>query len=78
VSDRSSSASGGLGFSGALFLVFLVLKLLGKITWSWLWVSAPLWGGVALFLAIMLGVVVFAFGATAIESFASWIRRRRR
>jgi cell division protein FtsL len=26
-----------------LFLVFLHLKLSGKIAWSWLWVTAPLW-----------------------------------
>ena len=33
--------SGGLGF--LLFLVFLVLKLTGVISWSWWWVTAPLW-----------------------------------
>ena len=26
-----------------LFIVFLVLKLTGVITWSWWWVTAPLW-----------------------------------
>ena len=26
-----------------VFLVFLVLKLLGKIDWSWWWVTSPLW-----------------------------------
>lgn len=26
-----------------LFLIFLVLKLVGVIAWSWLWVTAPLW-----------------------------------
>ena len=31
-----------------LFLLFLGLKLSGEITWSWLWVCAPLWGYVAL------------------------------
>lgn len=29
---------------GALFLVFLVLKLTDQIAWSWWWVTAPLWG----------------------------------
>lgn len=32
----------------ATFLVFLVLKLCGAITWSWWWVTAPLWGSFAL------------------------------
>ena len=26
-----------------LFIVFLILKLCGTITWSWWWVTAPLW-----------------------------------
>lgn len=26
-----------------LFIVFLILKLTGEITWSWWWVTAPLW-----------------------------------
>lgn len=28
---------------GLLFIVFLVLKLCGVITWSWWWVTAPIW-----------------------------------
>lgn len=27
----------------ALFLIFLILKLCNVITWSWIWVFAPLW-----------------------------------
>ncbi len=38
-----TSSSGGIGFGGALFLVFLVLKLTGVIAWSWWWITAPLW-----------------------------------
>ena len=33
----------GIGFTGILTIVFIVLKLLGKISWSWVWVLAPLW-----------------------------------
>ena len=28
---------------GATFFVFLALKMLEKITWSWWWITAPLW-----------------------------------
>jgi len=31
----SSSASSGIGFGGLLTIVFITLKLIGKITWSW-------------------------------------------
>ena len=41
--NSSSAASGGIGFTGALQLIFIVLKLCGVIKWSWLWVLAPTW-----------------------------------
>jgi len=43
---------------GALFLVLTTLKLLGKITMSWLWVTAPLWGGLALAAAILVVLAI--------------------
>lgn len=39
-----------------LTLVFIVLKLLGKIAWSWWWVLSPLWIPIALALVY---VVIF-------------------
>ncbi len=42
-----SSSSSGIGFFGLLAVVFITLKLTGVITWSWWWVTAPLWGGLA-------------------------------
>jgi hypothetical protein len=56
----SSSSSGGIGFAGLLTIVFIVLKLLHKIGWSWVWVLSPLWIGAGLaiaFLLVALGVV---------------------
>ncbi len=32
-----------IGFPGALFIVFLILKLTGVIAWSWWWVTCPMW-----------------------------------
>ena len=49
------------GFSGLLFLVFLVLKLTGFITWSWLWVTSPLWIGFFIFIVIFLVAFIFAY-----------------
>lgn len=45
---------GGLGVSWILFFIFLILKLTGAITWSWIWVFAPLW--------IPIGILII-FGA---------------
>lgn len=58
-----STASGGICLMGALFLVLLTLKLLGKITLSWLWVTAPLWCGLALVCAIFAWIGLFSLGA---------------
>jgi hypothetical protein len=42
----------------ALFLVFLVLKLTSVISWSWWWITAPLWGTAALGLLVLACVAV--------------------
>lgn len=61
MSTSSSSSSGGIGLCGATFLVFLILKLLGHITWSWWWVTAPLWIPLGIVVAVILvmGIVIF-------------------
>ena len=33
-----------ISLMGAVFLIFMTLKLTGYIDWSWWWVTAPLWG----------------------------------
>lgn len=43
-----------IGFSGLLALLFIALKLLGYIDWSWVWVLAPLWIGFAVIIFILL------------------------
>jgi Transmembrane Fragile-X-F protein len=63
----SSSSSSGVGFAGLLTIVFIVLKLLHKIAWSWLWVLSPLWIGAAFavaLIAVMLGVAFIAVSAS--------------
>jgi Transmembrane Fragile-X-F protein len=56
-----------IGFAGALFLVFLVLKLTHVIAWSWWWITAPLWIGGALtgIILVFVGVFALAFGRKA-------------
>lgn len=59
--------SNGISFAGLLFLLFLGLKLggVGQVAnWSWWWVTAPLWGGVALFLAIVILITGIGIGGT--------------
>lgn len=60
MSNSSGSSSGGIGFAGLLAIVFITLKLLGKIDWSWWWVLSPLW------IAFAIGVTVVAFAAVIV------------
>lgn len=43
-----------------LFLIFMTLKLCGVITWSWIWVTAPIWAPILIVLTIfaVVGIVV--------------------
>jgi len=56
----SNTSSGGMGLTGILFLIFLVLKLTGVgavANWSWWAVTSPLWIG-AIFWTLVLGVLM--------------------
>ncbi|HEX9388833.1 MAG TPA: hypothetical protein VF918_21080 [Anaerolineales bacterium] len=60
----SSSSSEGIGFVGVLTIVFITLKLLGYISWTWWWVLSPLWiTAILLAVAILLVVLVIALKA---------------
>ena len=50
-----------IGFIGLLTIAFIVLKLIGVITWSWIWVLAPLWISAVIYVALIVAVVVWAF-----------------
>lgn len=39
----NNSSGGGVSFTGLLTIVFITLKLIGIIDWSWIWVLSPLW-----------------------------------
>ena len=57
--NSTTTTSGGFGFFGALALLFIGLRLAGLIEWPWVWVLAPLWGSVLLFivLAVIIGTL---------------------
>lgn len=57
--SESNSSSGGIGVFGLLGIVFVTLKLLHVITWSWWWVTVPFWGGFALAVPVLIGVALY-------------------
>lgn len=52
--NNTTVRSGGLGLGGVLLVVFVVLKLVGVISWSWVWVLSPLWIGLALWVVLFV------------------------
>lgn len=54
--NSTQASAPGLGFTGVLTLIFVVLKLTNVIQWSWVWVLSPLWIS---FLAGVLIILVF-------------------
>ena len=56
---NNKTKQGGLGIVSVLTIIFVVLKLLGVIRWSWIWVLPPIWISavivVAVFSVILIG-----------------------
>ena len=51
--------TGGVGFCGLLAIAFIVLKLLGVISWSWIWVLAPIWIPVVIIGLILVFIILW-------------------
>ena len=60
MSNSTSAPSGSIGFFGLLTIVFIVLKLLGKIDWSWFWVLSPFICSAGLGFLILIAVGILA------------------
>ncbi|MEL5280853.1 hypothetical protein PTR01_21405 [Serratia bockelmannii] len=59
------------GFLSILALIFITLKLMGYITWSWWWVTAPLWELLAAITTLAAVMFMLVGAATC------WEKRRR-
>lgn len=58
--SKEKNESNGTGFFGLLTIVFITLKLTGFITWSWIWVLAPIW--IPLVIALVIFLIAFIIG----------------
>ncbi len=56
--NQSNTTNSGIGFTGLLTIIFITLKLLEKITWSWLWVLSPIWITIAIMILIVTIVAI--------------------
>lgn len=55
---NNAGAASGIGFLDALLLIFIVLKLIGVITWSWWIVLIPLWIEIILVIIFILIIII--------------------
>lgn len=59
--NSSNTTSSGVGFAGLLQIAFIVLKLIGVIDWSWVWVLSPTWISAILVTVVLLVVFIILF-----------------
>ena len=56
--DKNYNANNtGVGILGVLLIIFIVLKLVGVVTWSWWVVLIPLWIEIGLLIIVILVIV---------------------
>ena len=53
----NKNSSSGIGILGVLLIIFIVLKLLNVINWSWLVVFIPLWISLGMFIVGLLIII---------------------
>lgn len=63
-----------LSLSFITFLIFLILKLTEVIDWSWWFITAPLWVGLAIILVALVILVAIGLIVTIIVLFVVGIR----
>lgn len=57
--ENKTTVNGGIGFTGLLQVAFIVLKLIGIINWSWIWVLSPTWISIILVVLVIMVVIIF-------------------
>ena len=57
---KQNYAHYGVGFLDLLLILFIGLKLAGKITWSWWWVLCPFWGQFVILIVVFAAVLIVA------------------
>ena len=59
--NKNNTSTSGLGLSGVLTVVFVVLKLVGVIDWSWWWVISPTLINIGIALIFIIGLAIYEY-----------------
>ena len=68
----NDSKGGGITFAGLLTVAFVVLKLCKVIDWPWVWVLAPIWMPIGLWLLAVLIAFILAMLKDRKERTVKW------
>lgn len=60
MNKETNTNPNGIGFWGLLEIVFITLKLIGIINWSWFWVLSPIWIPFAIWFVLVVVILVCA------------------
>lgn len=61
--NKKSKGGHSMSIGTVLGIIFIVLKLIGLIEWSWVWVLAPFWiGAIITVLSLIISVIVSLIG----------------
>ena len=56
---NNNTNNAGCGFFSVLTIVFVVLKLVGTIDWSWWWVLSPILIEIGITVLVLVGVAIY-------------------
>lgn len=57
--NKNNTSTSGLGLASVLTVIFVVLKLIGTINWSWWWVLSPIIIDVGLSIIVLIGLAIY-------------------
>jgi uncharacterized protein (DUF983 family) len=59
--NNQSNSGGGVSFLSLLGITFIVLKLVGVISWDWWIVLSPIWGNILIYVIIMVVTAILVW-----------------
>jgi hypothetical protein len=59
--NQVAATGGGIGFTSAIGIVFIILKLTGNISWSWWLVLLPFYWWIPVGVAVIFTILILMF-----------------
>ena len=76
--ERTVHVASGFSFESMgfiLFLIFMILKLIGIIDWSWFYVTLPLWIPIAFYTFVVVVIMIICVIADKVED-REWKKKK--